>query len=158
MANHTDGPWRVEEDERCINVIDAHGGMIADCDWARNEDDESSIANARLIAAAPDLKDTALNLVSYVRSLGHPDDPTVRALLEMGDAAIAKARGAATIGNAAKKPITVNVESTDGRTHITTNSQVPAVSQGTTQSPTRLVPLSQESARLFSVEGWEVHT
>ena len=36
------------------------------------------------------------------------------------------------------------------------SDQGPAVSQATPQSPTRLVPLSQEDARLFSEEGWEV--
>ena len=50
-------------------------------------------ANACLIAAAPDLLDSNMNLAAHIRMLGHPDDATVRALLDEADAAIAKAKG-----------------------------------------------------------------
>ena len=42
------------------------------------------MANADLIAAAPDLLDITINLIDHVRSLGHESDATVRALLDMG--------------------------------------------------------------------------
>ena len=88
MTEHTQSTWEASGDQ----VVTIDGNSIADVYGGHTMDEIE--ANTRLIAAAPELLDSNINLVSYVRALGHLDDPTVRALLDMGDAAIAKARGA----------------------------------------------------------------
>jgi hypothetical protein len=61
MGQHTQGPWIVNVDPRypnepCIDaVIDGMVWHIALCHNAAGPDDGSAEANARLIAAAPDL-------------------------------------------------------------------------------------------------------
>lgn len=53
MAGHTKGPWKVTWDERgeIVRTCDATGRPIASM-WLNGDDPK---ANARLIAAAPDL-------------------------------------------------------------------------------------------------------
>lgn len=77
MGQHTQGPWIVSVDpqypnEPCIDaVIDGMVWHIALCHNAVGPDDGSAEANARLIAAAPELLATvkdALPLLSADRS------------------------------------------------------------------------------------------
>ena len=77
MGKHTQGPWIVSLDpkypnEPCIDaVIDGAVWHIALCHNAVGPDDGSAEANARLIAAAPELLATvkdALPLLSADRS------------------------------------------------------------------------------------------
>ena len=66
MSAHTPGPWHVEpeKDGTCVmagdyyitDTIDAAGG---------DSDDTTQHANARLIAAAPDLLDACLTLLAW---------------------------------------------------------------------------------------------
>ncbi|MBU3721219.1 MAG: hypothetical protein FGM22_10840 [Burkholderiaceae bacterium] len=59
---HTPGPWTVRHDFRCANgemtigvasaAIGPHAGAVA---WPCGKDDATEIANARLIAAAPEM-------------------------------------------------------------------------------------------------------
>ena len=57
----TPGPWRVREGD-VTQVDDDKGKQIADCDFFFLERPQQCIANARLIAAAPDL----LSMVKYL--------------------------------------------------------------------------------------------
>jgi len=79
VSGHTPGPWRQEglvvwnanTSSVIVNVAGFHAGI------------EEDLANARLIAAAPDL------LEALVDMLEHPSDYAINAALE----AIRKARG-----------------------------------------------------------------
>lgn len=93
MSEHTPPPWFLQTIAGPRTIVTSERQAIALMASYNAEDAEESDANARLIIAAPDLKDSTINLVSYVRSLGHPDDPTVRALLDMANAALTKAKG-----------------------------------------------------------------
>lgn len=55
MSKHTPGPWHIESEP--FNVWDANGLLIARAHSQLEQDDdwERGCANARLIAAAPDL-------------------------------------------------------------------------------------------------------
>lgn len=89
MDNHTKGPWIANG--RYVGVPN-HRSMIAECrdnnhNWAN---DEMSLANARVISAAPDLLDCAKEFVRVMQSMELSlGDPLGQAFL----AAIAKAEG-----------------------------------------------------------------
>ena len=93
-AQHTEGPWSVGEhaprgDEgRTIVINGPKGGNIADIFF----DDEVDEANARLIAAAPELLEAckAANLVLLQQN--HPSGTDLEAM-DVLQAAIAKAVG-----------------------------------------------------------------
>lgn len=53
MEKHSDGPWQTTCKERM--VVDAKGMFVADIHFGRGMNRDREIANARLIAAAPDL-------------------------------------------------------------------------------------------------------
>ncbi len=100
-ANHTPGPWRVVVPKRPLqgftHAIDSPSGSVA---WAfpPNDDLARAEANARLIAAAPDL----LTLATFAREtaitiLGESSDENLCAwaqdLFTKASSAIAKASG-----------------------------------------------------------------
>ena len=58
-------------------------------------DFEDIVANARLIAAAPDLLEALHRMSNEVRLCGYADETGFEVWLSMADAAIAKATGAA---------------------------------------------------------------
>lgn len=89
MGQHTAGPWRIDWNISRLDIFAAGGQLIARLlrstkDGAPTYDDAEAIANARLIAASPDLlealrKAKTCCLTTEVR--------------EVVDAAIAKATG-----------------------------------------------------------------
>lgn len=87
QAKHTPGPWRVGpvDDTR---VEDASGNEVAQIDGDYNQPDTWPVmeANARLIAAAPDLLEAAM----AAESTGLLEHGGIAAMLR---AAIAKATG-----------------------------------------------------------------
>ena len=99
-AKHTPGPWRVEVDtgpeaawERKWPTIHAEKYEVVGCEGLYG-DYETDMANARLIAAAPDLLD-ALKALTHsldVEDLVHDDQ---RSSFAAARAAIAKATGGA---------------------------------------------------------------
>ncbi len=95
MSEHTPGPWAVDEAE---NGVTARGGedMIADCDRLNGLSFEVSRANARLIAAAPELLEALERLKAEVEN-AHVLDIRKRTALciatSVASTAIAKARG-----------------------------------------------------------------
>jgi len=83
MSNHAPAPWKIHPVDDTV-VIDATDREVAQIDGDYNQPDTWPImeANARLIAAAPDL----LEALKHARNqMQHPD--------QMIDEAIAKADG-----------------------------------------------------------------
>ena len=96
MSAHTPGPWEVEGDQ----IVTTDAGIpicstpLADeIAWGGPDLINEVEANARLIAAAPDLLATVKLLIE--RACPHPDEmtPEEYAALESARAAIAKAEG-----------------------------------------------------------------
>ena len=116
MSGHTPGPWEVlpesDSHEGPLNIVSeyeekggrASANWIAECDL--QSDEAQNRANARLIAAAPDLLDALKALVDW-QGVEHeavpvpdsgaedcPGDDTCRcAIVAQVNAAIAKAEG-----------------------------------------------------------------
>ena len=88
--SHTPGPWSIQRhdkgDSRRLLVV-GKSGMVADVDW--NDKDENE-ANARLIAAAPDLLAALKSMLK--RAVALDQSATVDGLANCD--AIAKARAA----------------------------------------------------------------
>jgi len=89
-AKHTPGHWVLHEGKTAVNGADGH--LVASCGSLpyRNKWDEE--ANARLIAAAPELLDA---LDEFVNGPFPSGDGDVDRLFAKARAAIAKARGQA---------------------------------------------------------------
>ena len=89
LIKHTPGPWIIgKQDHDVITVDTANGTAI--CDVYVDSDDRRPPANARLIAAAPDLLAALDRLERLSWSALAPDDP----VREWARAAIAKAKDA----------------------------------------------------------------
>lgn len=84
MSKHTPGPWRVVED-RVPASLEVYAGKTAIAECWRRADALTELANARLIAAAPDLLE-ALEFV--IRGV-----PDTWEGVQKARAAIAKATG-----------------------------------------------------------------
>ena len=103
MSKHTKGPWRFSknlswsENDRGWNVFQLGGGHIATVSPRIADDSgnasEEGLANAHLIAAAPELLDALAGLVSCMST----PDSRLNPFKQFGIAlaAIAKARGEA---------------------------------------------------------------
>lgn len=106
----TEGPWQSQHDFdmegvcRIIGAIDGpddgrfHYKVICEVDPDGSLDTKEQYANARLIAAAPDLADLAANVAGHdERALEMADARTLRATIreyrEQARAALSKARG-----------------------------------------------------------------
>jgi len=93
MSKSTPGPWIIEEEDGLYIVQDAAREM--DPIYVDQQNDERE-ANARLIAAAPDLLAAAIEARLALSELLTTKDPVVYAYaLKALDAAIAKATGSA---------------------------------------------------------------
>lgn len=99
-AKHTRGPWQVEDAAGEITIcaetgtaIDESICFVADGGWNQMPR-KTAIANARLIAAAPELLEALQAFVNYVAD-DHNDTPMLDndALWEKAESAIAKATG-----------------------------------------------------------------
>lgn len=96
MSAHTPGPWYFDEDDRAVGPVSNKSIgvcsiMLADGNAARYHFGEQSIANANLIAAAPDLLEALQLFVNSMRS--PPTGPNMTHEFDIGKAerAIAKA-------------------------------------------------------------------
>jgi len=91
MTKHTPGPWRLNgtlitaQDDMAVKVASVHGGAIGAVPALEQE------ANARLIAAAPELLETASTIADMLVADGGEATTRLRALR----VAIAKATGTA---------------------------------------------------------------
>jgi hypothetical protein len=99
MTKHTPGPWKAEIDEQvpergAVYVEGPQGWLnqaVADCGFNDVETDE---ANARLIAAAPELLEALQSLVASCEkhlAFRKPTNPVTRDRMAAARAAIAKA-------------------------------------------------------------------
>jgi len=91
-TTHTPGPWhgRNNPDFRSREVFDPNGWRVADCRTTKNYEEEE--ANARLIAAAPELLEALdLTLHSLENWMAIADEEDRR---DYDDEAVAKARAA----------------------------------------------------------------
>ena len=85
---HTPGPWEYGEERGCCREIHADNGPeLYAIAQTRHGDPEICEANARLIAAAPDLLDELETLVRYAQGADIPPHVAV----DRARAAIAKA-------------------------------------------------------------------
>ena len=102
MVSHTPGPWEAQAIERdgqergsCFVVGSNMGGLIGAAHAWPTEIDTGNFervkANARLIAAAPDMLESLRNLVGLAQIRGHLHE--YRAALNDARAVIAKATG-----------------------------------------------------------------
>jgi hypothetical protein len=108
MADHTPGPWTVEslyDGSRTVAIVrplftrDAFSGRLhapyvnAAQDWVGDADGDRLFANARLIAAAPDLLAALRDLCDAIPDETVGDDPPLGVWIQHGRDAIAKAEG-----------------------------------------------------------------
>lgn len=97
---HTPGPWETDHETEDQSVLGPDGFMVADCaifslmKGAPTED--RCRANARLIAAAPDLRTMLETMIRYAEwqiREGADHHPTLPSAVDAARAAIAKAEG-----------------------------------------------------------------
>ena len=88
-ATHTPAPWRVGPVDDC-RVEDALGNEVAQIDGDYNQPETWPVmeANARLIAASPDMLDALIEADDFLGCMGIPEDAEPRIQIR---AAIAKA-------------------------------------------------------------------
>lgn len=69
MSKHTAGPWNFTDKVRyCIyGAEDRHVALVS-CYQVKEGDKEENLANARLIAAAPELLDEYKQLLAYLKA------------------------------------------------------------------------------------------
>jgi hypothetical protein len=98
-TKHTPGPWELSNDHKpspyVIRQVGRFGGLASVKFHGFNKTErarEEQAANARLIAAAPDLLDALEEAIEVVGSWGDDGDPS---WLERAKSAIAKVGGAA---------------------------------------------------------------
>jgi hypothetical protein len=94
---HTPGPWVIGSRHTNQGVYTVDGDLIANThgsqrNFNRDEQIAEQDANARLIAAAPEVTDAAAALIADVRRR-HPNEELRCPYMIALDAAIAKARG-----------------------------------------------------------------
>ena len=107
-AKHTPGPWCTHRCGFSSVYIEARvgGGMLQEvaCCGPTNEGSDQQEANARLIAAAPELLDALRGLLALEEeNLRGYDDIDVCAEVQFARAAIAKAAGVASSAAQAAK-------------------------------------------------------
>jgi hypothetical protein len=88
---HTPAPWEVDYSGNChLGIIDKNDRTLAFCSL-QNENGDEDEANARLIAAAPDLLSALERAVSIIEELPYPRNYAAVTFLEI----IRKAKGEA---------------------------------------------------------------
>lgn len=90
--NHTPGPWEYRVDGNCVVIEGKGADYVAHTENPETAADRLDIANARLIAAAPDLLAACKKVMT---TCGSPSDwnGETREFLLAIEAAIAKAEG-----------------------------------------------------------------
>lgn len=100
MSNYTPGPWRVKPNSVGGPTVGPEGSVVADIrtyggPHVGGRQHPQTDANARLIAAAPDLLEALQALVNQSLQRGVPTDPghPGRIALAIAESAISKATG-----------------------------------------------------------------
>ena len=92
MSKHTPGPWRVVED-RVPASLEVYAGKTAIAECWRRADALTELANARLIAAAPELLASLQIMVDRFIDTEGSFGAWENEAIEVARAAIAKATG-----------------------------------------------------------------
>jgi hypothetical protein len=91
MARHTPGPWKIDgvkdDPERNVIIRDATGWQVA---LTRHFGVLETVANAKLIAAAPEMLEALEAAISFVAEFSGPKTDKLKTKIT---AAIAKAEG-----------------------------------------------------------------
>jgi hypothetical protein len=88
--NHTPGPWTPYIGEECHGVLGPDGRHILEF-WNRHEQD--NVANAHLVASAPELLEALVEMVEAVKSVREMNHHRFDALGVKVNNLIAKATG-----------------------------------------------------------------
>ena len=89
-TKHTPGPWHVDTEDQDADIHSGFG-MVAKTMGHGHAQDGEGTANARLIAAAPELLDALQSMVSQFPEAELRADPDLHASVKRARAAIAKA-------------------------------------------------------------------
>lgn len=92
MTKHTPGPWHVVEGKLTKSALEVHANSRAICELWRRGNAKTELANARLMAAAPDLLRV---LVQLEQACADEGVQGMDSLLAAARAAIATATGEA---------------------------------------------------------------
>lgn len=96
MSAHTPGPWTVEIEEYEENsgtiTIPEINRILHDPEWAQEDEWELDVANARLIAAAPELLEACREALEKLTELDTSEGPPTGIIYEL-IRAITKAGG-----------------------------------------------------------------
>lgn len=93
QTGHTPGPWQVVEASEFI-IIHADEGAISVAGMPTEYEDKATVlADARLIAAAPELLEACKKLLESTWDIVVPSHPTLANTQAQAQAAIAKAGG-----------------------------------------------------------------
>lgn len=97
MSGYTNGPWHVVMDrDEFFNIEASDGSEVVGCEGLYRFDDDDE-ANARLIAAAPELLEALEDCAGWLDWLYHPDHDdkhkTNLRRIQKARAAISKAKG-----------------------------------------------------------------
>lgn len=65
MTKHTPGPWHVVEGKLTKSALEVHANSRAICELWRRGNAKTELANARLIAAAPEMLEALCNFVAW---------------------------------------------------------------------------------------------
>ena len=87
-TQHTPGPWSASP----YNNITSRNGTVAKTEQMPGNDENERIANAHLIAAAPDLLSALQEMISVFQDHEQYDEESAE-VISMARAAIAKAEG-----------------------------------------------------------------
>ncbi len=96
-AQHTPGPWAVDKDCDLI-IVDHEGGSLGEMTPGNPAvSDEQAVANARLVAAAPELLKALKEALGVIRMSSAEDDTEIEAAIRRVEkqckVVIAKAEG-----------------------------------------------------------------
>lgn len=93
MTQHTPGPWEVIGNGWHVSIVRADDNNTTICDTQLQEDSYETIANANLIAAAPDLLAACKAMLGIdMPPAGEPGHIDYTHAVHMAAAAIVKAR------------------------------------------------------------------
>lgn len=97
MSKHTRGPWTMHDERAGAFIVTAGdretGYPICARPSSIGEKESECLANARLIAAAPDLLEALESGRSLLHALATPDDRVTQVAMRQIDNAIAEAKG-----------------------------------------------------------------
>ncbi len=96
MSEHTKGPWKIGP-RRSVIGLAFDGSEKNICDQVRGGSPDAANANARLIAAAPDLYEAIGSAMQYLDEMIGPCDEGCTCILHDIHAALNKADGGSRV-------------------------------------------------------------